>query len=126
MYSEILNDIINRLEVIEDLTVTFRQRNLDGQLPLCMVAPSNLSVTNDVGITDLQANYQFTITLYADNFSELLLLIERIETAIQLDNLPINTSKFKYLGFKLAPTESPTDSIEPCEMTYSCSIIRNL
>lgn len=126
MYSEILNDIIGRIETIEDLTVLFRQRNIDSDLPVAMLAPSTLSVTNDVAVTDLQANYQFTITLYADNFSELLLLIERIETEIQLDKLPINTSKFKYLGFKLAPTESPTDNIEPCEMTFSLSIVRNL
>ncbi len=126
MYSEILSDIINRLEVIEDLTVTFRQRNLDGQLPICMIAPKAFNVTDSKAVTDLVGTLDFSVTVYADSFPELLALIERIETSIQLDSGIPNTIKLTYKGFRVAETESVSDRIEPCEMLFSAELCRSV
>ncbi|MEI2780942.1 MAG: hypothetical protein V9H25_06625 [Candidatus Competibacter sp.] len=126
MYSEILSDIINRLEVIEDLTVLFRQRNIDSDLPVAMLAPKTFNITDSKAVTDLVGSFEFSITVYADSFPELLALIERIETSIQLDESIPNTIKLSYKGFRVAETESVSDRIEPCEMLFSAELCRSV
>lgn len=126
MYSEILSNIIERLEQIEELTVLFRRRNVDGPVPLAMIAPASFSVTGERVRTNIKGNLDFVITLYAESFPELLALIERVESAVIRNEKPPKTISLEYQGFRLAQTEDPSTNIEPAELRFQISLIRNL
>lgn len=126
IYRQVLEEVISRLDEIEELTVLFRRKNIDGTLPIAMIAPASFTITDDKGVTDLQGDFGFTVTLYADSFPDLLDLVEQIEEKIRLDADIPKTVSLKYKGFRVAQTESTTDNIEPAELQFTINLVRNL